>query len=125
MDKHALIIAGPRDLHVNHNVIFTAIEASGLNPYIIISGAAKGVDTAAYNFAVRYGYFPIKIPARWDYWREHGKVSYAGPERNAVQAYLGDALLVIKRAGVDTPGTTSMIKEAEKRNLPTHIYEVR
>lgn len=121
---YALVIAGPRDLAVDDTIIEKAIGDTGWKPYIIISGGARGIDTCAYYYAKRAGYFPVTIPARWDYWKQHGNMRFAGTERNRVQAYLGDALLVIKRKGINTPGTTSMYKIAKQKNLPVHVHNV-
>lgn len=124
MDVHALVIAGPRDLLVSDQEIENAIAETGWQPYIIISGGARGIDTCAHNYAKRVGYFPVSVPARWDYWKSRNNMRFAGTERNRVQAYLGDALLVIKRKGINTPGTTSMYKIAKKKGLPTYVHNV-
>jgi hypothetical protein len=114
-----VIIAGPRDLDVHTDTIATAILDSPFTPSAVVCGGAKGVDAAAETFAHRYSIQPVVLRPLWS---TLGK--RAGPVRNEFMAQIGEALLVIKRKGIDTPGTSNMIKQAKLADLPIHIYEV-
>ena len=114
-----VIIAGPRDLGIGIWEVGEAIRNSGFAPSVIMSGDAQGVDAAADMYASELEYTYEKYPALWN---KHGKA--AGPIRNQEMAEYADALIVIKRPGPTTRGTASMIREAEKRNLPIHVEEV-
>ena len=115
-----VIIAGPRNFIPPKATIGAALAASGFGPREIVEGGAAGVDSSAAIHAERHG-IPCKT-IRAD-WEAHGKA--AGPIRNREMAEYADALLVIKRAGIDSPGTSSMIREAARRGLPIHVYEIR
>lgn len=119
-----VVIAGPRDLYPTFHDIARAINLSQFSPHMIITGGATGVDTVAYNFARYYGIQPIRMEALWDYYRKDGKRNPAGPIRNANMASVGDALLVIKREGRHTKGTSSMLKEAGMAAIPIYVHEI-
>ena len=120
-----LIIAGPRDLTPTYGTIAKAINESGFTSLdAIVSGWAEGVDKAAADWASYHGIQPIIMPALWKYFKRQGNVRVAGPLRNANMAKVGDALLVIKRKGIHTKGTSNMIYEATKAELPIYIYEL-
>jgi hypothetical protein len=120
-----VIIAGPRDLWPTRKQIFEAIADSGFQPHAIITGGAKGVDRQVYQ-EVRDGalYIPITVAPRWEFWRRLFRVRVAGPERNRLMAQIGEALIVIKRKGIDTIGTSQMMREARKAGIPIHIKEI-
>ena len=119
-DSVKVIVAGPRNLRVDNDTVGRAIVASGFGVSEILEGAAPGVDSSAAYYAHVHE-IPCRLfPADW---KNHGKA--AGPIRNREMAKHADALLVIKRAGIDSAGTSSMMREAARRGLPVHVYEVR
>ncbi len=122
----AVIIAGPRDLFPTDVNIRDALHISEFRPIdIIISGGAKGVDTRAYEYAKRHGYIPIKVEPRWDYWQERGNVKLAGHERNGVMVSLEPkGVILIKRWGMETPGTTNVQKQAQVASIPVFEWRV-
>lgn len=118
-----LIVAGPRDLYPDHEIISGACDRLahdlGLLPTQIITGGASGVDACVRHYALRHGIPTCEFEANWS---KYGRG--AGPLRNARMAEEADALLVIKRIGKGTPGTNNMIQEAEKRGIPVYIEEI-
>lgn len=82
----------------------------------VIAGAAKGVDTAAIDFAI-VNYCPFKeYPADWD---KYGRS--AGPIRNKQMLDFGKPDLVIAFPG--GKGTEMMIKLAKDKGVP--VIEVK
>lgn len=114
-----VIVAGPRNLKVSMEVISRAVANASFRPEEIVTGGARGIDAIAHLWASRWR---LRLRVFTPKWKEHGRA--AGPIRNRQMAEYADALIVIKRQGKDTPGTTSMVREAEKRELPIHIEEV-
>ncbi len=115
-----VVIAGPRDLNfLKAFVIADAVRTSGFEVTELVHGGASGVDRAGELWAK-----DASVPTRafYPYWKTHGRA--AGPIRNREMAAYADALIVVKQKGVDTPGTSSMIREAEKAGLPVHIEEL-
>lgn len=85
-------------------------------PHTIISGAARGVDTLAYNWAETYGVPIEEYPADWE---KYGKG--AGHIRNQQMLDEGkpDKVLAIQGG----KGTADMVRRARKANIP--VQEVR
>lgn len=124
-----LIIAGSRDFEIHWTGIAAAIQLSDLlseKVTEVVSGVAKGVDTAAIDFAnedwrqdyptCSYEPIPVKLfPADWE---AHGKA--AGPIRNKQMAEYADALLLIWDG--ESRGSANMKKEMLKLNKP--VYEI-
>lgn len=119
-----VVIAGPRDLIPSEDDIRRAIEASGFSPWAIVTGGAKGVDKKANLYARWHGYQPIEMDALWNYYRQQGKMKAAGHIRNTNMARIGEALIVIRRKGERTRGTSNMIDKARNAGLPIYIYEI-
>lgn len=116
-----LIIAGPRDLYPSYPQVMKALEESGFEATVIISGGAKGVDTQAIKLA-RYRPLKLQLIVVEAMWQHFGKA--AGHIRNSLMAQIADALLVIKRKGVNTAGTNNMMKQAVEMNLEVFVYEI-
>lgn len=115
-----VIIAGPSNLYPKWHVIAEAVVQSGFEDIeLIIQGGATGVDSAAKGYASEMRLPCVTVGADWGI---HGK--RAGPIRNRKMAEMADALIAIKRQGMETPGTTSMIREAEKAGLDIYIHEI-
>lgn len=114
-----VIIAGPRDLNVSQQTMLRAVERSGFEVTEVVHGGASGVDMGAAELAFTY-MMPEKVfRPRWN---THGRA--AGPMRNRKMAEYGDALVVVKRRGKETAGTSSMVREAERKGLPVHVEGV-
>ena len=92
-----------------NSIIFDEL---GLEPedVTIISGTAKGADTLGEHYAKEYGMKLHKFPA---FWRLHGKS--AGMLRNTVMANEADYIILFD---MGTPGTTHMLQQAIKKNVP-------
>lgn len=114
-----VIVAGPRDLTAGPDVITAALDASGFDVLEVVSGGATGIDKCAADWALRYNFGLRRF---YPEWKTHGRA--AGPIRNRKMAEYADALVVIKRAGKDTAGTSSMIREATKAGLPIYVHEL-
>lgn len=121
----AVIIAGPRDLYPSHKDIRDALHFSNFRPIdTIISGAAKGVDTVALEYARVHGYVPVAVSPRWNWWRLRGSMRLAGHERNGFMLDINPkGVILMKRWGLETPGTTNMQKQANVRSVP--VFEWR
>lgn len=115
-----LIIAGPRDLHPSRDEVGRAVAASGFEPRMEVSGGYDGVDIAGEQWARLHAEIPfVVIPAKWT---KSGK--RAGPARNEKLAEYGDGLLVIKRPGKETSGTSDMMSKAKATCIPVYVHEV-
>lgn len=77
----------------------------------IISGAAKGADALAAEWAKRFGFPLYEFPADW---KAHGKA--AGPIRNQRMIDDGKPDLVVAFAG--GRGTADMTRRAEISGIP-------
>lgn len=110
-----LIIAGSRTLNVSPEFIISKVIEFNINPSLIISGRAKGIDTSGEQFAQLEG-IPIQIHAAD--WNTHGKS--AGYIRNAEMAKAGDALLLIW----DGKSKGSQMMKALMKKAGKPIYEV-
>ncbi len=123
---NAVIIAGPRDLFPTDLDIRDALHFSNFRPVdVIISGYAKGVDRAAYSYAKKYDYIPITVEPRWEWWKKRGSMRVAGHERNGIMAALRPkGIILIKRRGVETPGTTNMEKQGQANAIETFTWRL-
>lgn len=85
----------------------------------IISGAAKGADTAAIDWAVinlcKFREFPAD-------WKTYGKA--AGPIRNQQMLDEGKPDLVVAFLAPNSRGTKDMIQRAQKANIPVEIINI-
>ena len=111
---YRLIVAGSRSIS-DYGTVAHAIERSKLNPDLIVSGGAEGVDMCGEQYGKENG-LPVHIlPAKWD---EHGKS--AGAIRNEKMAKYADALVAVWDGS--SSGTRHMIEEANKKGLPVLVY---
>lgn len=113
-----VIIAGPRDYSPPFSRVVQAVKESGFEITEVVSGGAKGVDSRAEVWA---GASSIPCRRFLPDWGAHGKAG--GPIRNREMAAYADALVVMKRKGQNSPGTSSMIREAEKAGMPVYVHE--
>lgn len=117
-----LIIAGSRDFQdedIYAELVQLRISDHPMvNAEEIVSGCARGADTAGEMYADFYGISVKKFPADWN---THGKS--AGPIRNKQMAEYADALLIFMKPG-GTKGSLNMIKQMKQLNKQIWIYEV-
>lgn len=114
------IIAGSRGI-----TSFGTVEAAffdalthGINPTIILSGTARGVDQLGERFAAEFDLPVERYPAEWD---RYGKS--AGYRRNELMATKADALIAIWDG--ESRGTKHMIDLAHKHGLKVHVHRIR
>lgn len=112
-----LIIAGSRDIWIQHDELFEIIEKFGILYRIkeIVSGCASGIDSSAISFATRYKIPLKKFPADWE---KYGGL--AGPRRNREMAVYADCLLLIWDG--KSKGSANM--KARMKGMGKQIFEV-
>lgn len=108
------IIAGSRDI-TDYAVVEAAVKASGFAPTVVLSGAARGVDTLGETWAKENGVACERYPAPWD---KLGR--QAGVFRNNVMATSSDALIAIWDG--KSRGTLHMIETAKRRGLKVYVH---
>jgi hypothetical protein len=111
------IIAGSRNIANAITQVNNAIKASGFVISEVISGTARGVDTAGENWAAYHGIPVVKFPANWDL---YGK--QAGYIRNNSMANYAEALIAVWDG--KSRGTRHMISQAAAKGLKTYIWIV-
>ena len=112
------IVAGGRDFRDRNRLnMILEMYVRHFDLTTIISGAAKGVDSLASDFAKAFDYIVEleEFPADW---KMHG--SSAGPIRNQQMAQAGDGLIAVWDGR--SRGTKDMIEKATRSNLEVHIY---
>ena len=118
-----VIIAGGRDfdhIHYLDKVMVDLFYVSAFgSEYFeveeVVSGTARGADTAGEDWAERHDVPVVKFPADWD---THGKG--AGFIRNAAMANYADVLVAFWDG--ESRGTRHMIDTALKGGLDVHVY---
>lgn len=85
-----LIIAGSRHLNVTIKDIEEYIKRYNLQPSVILTGHAQGIDKCGEEYAWFKGLSVHGFPADWG---KYGKS--AGPKRNKQMAEAADVLLLI------------------------------
>lgn len=86
----------------------------------IIEGGARGVDTLAKEFAIKYGMAVKEYPADWD---KYGKA--AGPIRNKQMLDEGKPDLVIAFLNSQhSRGTKNMIEQATKAGIEVKVINI-
>jgi hypothetical protein len=109
-----VIIAGTRSL-TDMGEVVAAIRAAKFDISEVVCGDASGADTFGANWA-KMRDIPVKY-FRAD-WKQHGKA--AGPIRNGMMADYAEALIAVWDGA--SPGTQSMIREAERRGLRVYVH---
>ena len=112
------IIAGSRGVF-DRTAINEAMDAAalieGIEPTLILSGLASGVDSLGEEWAIDHGIPVALYPAPW---RTHREA--AGAIRNGHMARNADALVAVWD-GV-SPGTRDMIEQARRRGLLVYVH---
>lgn len=85
------------------------------NDWIVVHGAAAGLDTIADSVAGDFGFKIERHPANWEL---HGRS--AGPIRNQKMLDLGADLVIA--FPLDGPGTRHMIKISLEAKLPVLVW---
>ena len=110
-----VIVAGGRDAQPAYELVVSAIAESGIQITELVHGAARGIDSAAGEWAERNN-MPVKVfPADWG---QHGRA--AGPIRNRQMAEYADALIAVWDG--NSRGTKNMIETAERLGLRVHVH---
>ena len=107
------IIAGPRDWYLPDWVEYT-YRTCPWDVTQIVSGCARGIDTAAIDFATVHGISLKRFPADWEL---HDNA--AGPIRNRQMADYADALIAIWNRV--SKGTEDMIAVMKRMNKPVYL----
>lgn len=113
------IIAGSRTCfrYVDLLEAISAAELVGINPSVVLSGLAVGVDQLGIRWA-KENYYPIEyFPANW-----MGEGRAAGYRRNERMALQADALIAVWYQR--SKGTGHMIDLAHKHGLLVAVWEV-
>lgn len=112
-----IIIAGSRSVKRTKSSVAAvqrAIDSTGWEPSVILSGCAEGADRVGEIWAKQNNVEVHEYPADWE---RYGK--RAGMLRNVEMSNNADALIALWDG--ESPGTKNMISVAKKRNLLTHI----
>lgn len=126
--KVRLIIAGSRSCPEFRECVDEAIThilsgSSGDHPLLhvnlVISGKARGGDTAGELWARHEGIPILGMAADWD---KHGRK--AGYLRNEDMAEVATHCLILRVGGESSKGSTHMINIARNKGLPTYVYEM-
>lgn len=135
------IIAGSRTIE-DYQLIEDAVRESGFDITEIISGGQRsykknvgyiGADYFGEQYAERYGLPVVVKKASWDdvlhpnarvRLNRWGKPydANAGFRRNIAMAEVAEALVAVRKN--NSPGTTHMIQEAERRGLKIYVKDV-
>lgn len=112
-----IIVCGSRTYNLREQLeheMNLIIEWEKPKELTIVTGAATGADTLAYNWANRHNYRTEQHPANWN---KHGKA--AGPIRNQKMLDLGADLVVgfLDKPRNESRGTNHMLTIAENANV--------
>lgn len=107
-------IVGCRD-YTNERFIFSILERMLHQGDVVISGGAKGVDTLAKLYAIRYNHQFVEYKANWE---KYG--SKAGPIRN--EKIVEDCNEVIAFWDSKSRGTKNTLKLAREAGKSVHIF---
>ena len=108
-----VIIAGSRTI-VDPTILVSAIEASGFEISLVISGRARGPDTLGELWA-QANNIPVEFyPAEWE---KYGKS--AGYVRNDAMPKVADAAIVLWDG--KSAGSKNMIELMRRKNKPCHV----
>ena len=123
--KVRLIIAGSRTCPEEVEIVSDAIHEMHHNLIdlsridLVISGKARGGDTAGELWARHEGIPILGMAADWD---KHGRK--AGYLRNEDMAEVATHCLILRVGGESSKGSTHMINIARNKGLPTYVYEM-
>lgn len=110
------IIAGSRHLD-DYALVERAVEESGFEPTVVLSGAGRGIDRQGEEWALRRGILMERYPAMWNIYGRK-----AGPIRNEAMVRKADALIAVWDGS--TRGTAHIIEYATEWGLRVHVLTV-
>lgn len=113
-----VIIAGSRGDSAPHVHVVDAMIAAkrwGIDPTVVLSGTARGIDQAGEWWAGIYDALVERYPAQWAL---HGRL--AGKARNVKMAEKAEALVAIWDG--KSPGTKHMIDVATRMGLKVYVH---
>lgn len=118
-------VAGPSDLDCFSEGIIKALKASEFTvDELVFSGTDEGVARAAWFYADTEPIDYKKHFPKWQWARDHRRSrAEVVSLLNAKNAEASDALVVIKRKYVQTPGTYDMILQMEQLGKPVYVHE--
>lgn len=109
-----ILVCGGRD-YQDVNRIASVLSEYSDKDVTIIHGGARGADTLAGEWAMRFAKDVVVFKADWD---KYGKA--AGAIRNQQMLDEGKPDMVIAFPG--GRGTADMVRRAKNTNIPTHVY---
>lgn len=95
-----------------------AIESCKLSPehHVIVSGGARGADAHAKEYALRYGFHYVEVPAHWD-----GPLKkQAGMARNTILVDIADAVIAVWDGA--SKGTKDTIDKAKADGTKLEVF---
>jgi hypothetical protein len=111
-----ILVSGSREFN---DVEYIEKCIANENPILIIHGnCPRGADRIADNYARKKGLPCIKMDANWDYYNKA-----AGPIRNRWMLDFCNPDLVIAFPIKESKGTRDMITAANKKGVPTLVFE--
>ena len=112
------IIAGSRTITAEISVMHAIARAAlaGIEPSVVISGGAAGVDTIGEKWARRSGKPIERFLADWKMFG-----GQAGHVRNVQMANRAEALIAVWDG--KSAGTRDMIEIAKRKKLKVFVYE--
>lgn len=120
MSGTKVIIAGSRQL-TDVRLVAEAVRRSGFQISEVVSGAARGIDTAGEAWAAANGIPVRRFPADW---ARHGRA--AGPRRNTTMVgYVrphGGALIAVWNG--ESRGTQHIITHARQQGIAVFVMRV-
>ncbi len=111
------IIAGSRRI-TDPAIVGKAVEASGFDVSVVVSGCAPGVDSLGEAWAKENGIPIDPHPAEWS---KYGR--RAGPIRNQRMIDYGKAEALVAIPDDKSIGTLDMIQRAKRHGLHVYIHE--
>lgn len=102
----------------NFKWIKAVLDTYEPEPFILVSGGAKGVDTLGEEYAKVRGLETIVFPAQW---KRYGKA--AGPIRNKQIVDASDRMYAFWDC--KSSGTRNSIGLAKKKGIPLFIIDIR
>jgi len=112
-----LAVVGSRDFSDSETMARVLDRIRAKHPQVtIVSGAGRGADTLAANYAKANGLTLIEFPADWN---KHGRA--AGPIRNQQVVDASDAVLAFWDG--QSPGTKITIDMARRKGIPVRIVK--
>lgn len=115
------IIAGSRGLTdpaLLDQAVLDALLFAGINPTVVLSGTAPGVDTLGEAWAAAQGLPAERYPAPW---AQYPKT--AGRMRNVQMSRRADALIAVWDG--TSPGTRHMISLMYRLRKPYHVLNLQ